>query len=397
MEKLKKLCLSQPLIPMIIIIAAMSCFAILSATPMINVAGANTMWLKQGLFYFISAIIIFIIYKVGNDSIYNKIEIIYWIINILLLGLAIDHQIYRRTGVDILYPLVKSINGATSWYNIKIMSLQPSEFMKIALVILLAKKTKEHNDYYLVRTFDTELKYIFECLKTTAIPAILVLLQNDTGVVLIILIGVLFVLFGSGISDGWFKLGIFLILGVIFVGIYLFIYEHDIFSSIMPPHQIKRFYGWIDPEGTVADEGFQLFFSQLSYGTASWLGHGFQSVIMKFPEPQTDFIFAVITTNYGFLGGCLTIMSIMFLDIIILKIAFESTNDRDKYFVMGIIGMLLFQQIWNISMILGLLPITGITLPFFSYGGSSVLSYMIAIGMIIDINSQNNILKNRNY
>ena len=93
----------------------------------------------------------------------------------------------------------------------------------------------------------------------------------------------------------------------------------------------------------------------------------------------------------------MTILCVIVLDIVILKIGFESTNDRDKYFVMGIIGMLLFQQIWNISMILGLLPITGITLPFFSYGGSSVLSYMIAVGMFIDINSQTNILKNRNY
>ncbi len=397
MERLKKLCLYQPLIPIITVIALMSCFAILSATPMINLPGATTMWLKQGMFYCISAVIVFIIYKIGNEQIYDKIEIIYWLINILLLGLAIDHQIYIRTGIDILSPLVKSVNGATSWYNIKVMSLQPSEFMKIALVILLAKQTKQHNDYYLVRTLNTELKYIFNCLKATFIPAVLVLLQNDTGVVLIILIGVAFVIFGSGISDIWFKIAIVSAIAVVGIGIYLFIYEHDIFATIMSGHKLKRFYGWIDPEGTVGDEGFQLFYSLLSYGTAGWFGHGFQSVVMKFPEPQTDFIFAVITTNYGFIGGLITIVSIVVLDIIILKIGFDSTNDRDKYFVMGIIGMLLFQQIWNISMILGLLPITGITLPFFSYGGSSVLSYMIAIGMFIDINSQTNILKTRNY
>lgn len=397
MEKIKKLCMDQPLIPIITFIALLSCFAILSATPMINLPGAKNMWLKQGMFYGLSSVIIFIIYKIGNDQIYDNIEIIYWIINILLLGLAIDHQIYIRTGVDILYPLVKSVNGATSWYNIKVMSLQPSEFMKIALVILLAKKTKEHNDYYLIRTFETEIKYIFTCIKATIIPAALVLLQNDTGVVLIILIGVAFVLLGSGISDIWFKIGIFLAIAIVGIGIYLFIYEHDIFAMIMPGHKLQRFYGWIDPEGTIGDAGFQLFYSLLSYGTAGWFGHGFQSVVMKFPEPQTDFIFAVICTNYGFIGGLLTILCVIVLDIVILKIGFESTNDRDKYFVMGIIGMLLFQQIWNISMILGLLPITGITLPFFSYGGSSVLSYMIAVGMFIDINSQTNILKNRNY
>ena len=118
-------------------------------------------------------------------------------------------------------------------------------------------------------------------------------------------------------------------------------------------------------------------------------------MVKVFPEAQTDFIFAVILTDYGYLGGFVTILAIVAFDIIILKTGFESTNDRDKYMTMGIIGMLLFQQIWNMGMILGLLPITGITLPLISYGGSSLFSYMIAIGMFIDMNSQNNIIKNR--
>ncbi len=100
-------------------------------------------------------------------------------------------------------------------------------------------------------------------------------------------------------------------------------------------------------------------------------------------------------TDFGYIGGLITIAAIVALDVVILKIGFDSTNDRDKYFTMGIIGMLIFQQVWNIGMILGLLPITGITLPFISNGGSSLLSYMIAIGMLVDMNSQNNILKNR--
>ena len=86
----------------------------------------------------------------------------------------------------------------------------------------------------------------------------------------------------------------------------------------------------------------------------------------------------------------------MALDIVILKIGFDSTNRRDKYFTMGIFGMLIFQQVWNIFMILGLLPITGITLPFISYGGSSLLSYMIAIAVFLDIDDQNQIIKNKN-
>ena len=133
----------------------------------------------------------------------------------------------------------------------------------------------------------------------------------------------------------------------------------------------------------------------LSYGTAGWLGHGFQAVVKVFPEAQTDFIFAVILTNYGYLGGLITIGATIALDVVILKIGYDTTNQRDKFFIMGIFGMIAFQQMWNMGMILGLLPITGITLPFISSGGSSLLSYMIAIGMMLDINNQSKILKNK--
>ena len=267
--------------------------------------------------------------------------------------------------------------------------------MKIALVILLARITKEYNDYYLVRTFETEIRYIGKCMSVVIPPALLVYLQNDTGVMLIILIGVIFVLFSSGLRGQWFMVGIILAALVIGIGAYLFIYQPDIFSKIISGHKLDRFYGWVDPEGTVGKEGYQLFYSLLSYGTAGWFGHGIQAAIKMFPEAQTDFIFAVILTDFGYIGGLITISAIVGLDIVILKIGFDSTNDRDKYMTIGIIGMLLFQQIWNMSMILGLLPITGITLPFISYGGSSLLSYVIAIGMFMDINSQNNIMKNR--
>lgn len=397
MERIKNLCKEQPLIPIIIILALISCFAVLNAAPLItNDNSPYTLWTKQLMFYVISIVIIFIINKVGNDQIYDKIWIIYGILMVLLAILAIDHKllfpIFKKH-----FPLVYKAGGATSWFRIPGFSLQPSEFMKVVVIIALAKITKEFNDYYLVRNFEIEVKYILKCMAVVLPPALLTYLQNDSGMVLIILFGVAFVLFASGLRKQWFIFGITLIVVIIAVGTYLFIYQPDIFEKFVSGHKLDRFYGWVDPEGTINDQGYQLFYSLLSYGTAGWFGHGFQAVIKVFPEAQTDFIFAVIVTDYGYIGGLITISMIVILDLIILKIGFESSNDRDKYFTIGIIGMLMFQQIWNISMILGLLPITGITLPFISYGGSSLLSYMIAIGMFIDINQQSNIIKNRNY
>ena len=207
--------------------------------------------------------------------------------------------------------------------------------------------------------------------------------------------GFAFVLFSSGMRQQWFTVGLLLVGFIVVVGSYLFIFQPQIFSKIMTGHKLDRFYGWVDPEGTYGKQGYQLFNSLLSYGTAGLFGHGFQSVIKSFPEAQTDFIFGVILTDYGFVGGVFTIAAIVTLDIVILRIGLHTTNRQDKYFTIGIFGMLIFQQVWNMGMILGLLPITGITLPFISYGGSSLLSYMIAIGLLIDINNQNNLIKNK--
>lgn len=396
MENIKNLIKKHPLILIMCMLCFISCFAIMNAAPLITkVNNPYMLWSSQLLFYIISTVIILIINKVGNDQIYDKIWIIYGILMVCLLGLAIDHFIYPKIGARHIIPLAVRAGGATSWYRIPGFSFQPSEFMKIVIVIALARVTKEYNDYVLIPTFESELKYIGRCMAVVLPPALLVYLQNDTGVVLIIMMGVLFVLFSSGLRGSWFTIGLIIAGIIIAVGTYLFIFQPQIFSKIISGHKLARFYGWVDPEGTIGNEGFQLFYSLLSYGTAGWLGHGFQAVVKVFPEAQTDFIFAVILTDYGFVGGFITICTIVALDVVLLKIGFDSTNRRDKYFTMGIFGMLIFQQIWNMSMILGLLPITGITLPFISYGGSSLLSYMIAIGMFIDIDSQNLIVKNK--
>lgn len=399
MTKVKKIFTDHPLLIIIMLFACLSCFAVLNAAPLVTkVANPNSLWKKQLLFYAISAVIIFIIYYIGNDTIYDHIELIYYICLFLLFLLAFDHIVCKRllgwSGRH-LVPLAHTVGGATSWFNLPGFSLQPSEFMKIIIVVYLAKITKSHNDNMLIRSFQSEIDYLINVLKIIVPPIILILLQNDTGVVLIILVGIFFVVYSSGLRSGWFLLIFGFVALIVALGTYLFIFQHDIFTKLLPSHQVARLYGWIDPEGTINNQGFQLFYSLLSYVSAGWFGHGFQAVVKNFPEAQTDFIFAVITTDFGFVGGFITIALIVVLDVVLLRIGLHSTNDRDKYFTMGIFGLLLFQQIWNIGMILGLLPITGITLPLISYGGSSLLSYMLAIGMFLDIDHQNKIIKNK--
>lgn len=400
MENLEETLKKYPLIALIILLSAISCFAVASAAPiMTNIANPYMLWLKQGLYYVLGGALSYIIYKIGQDTLYTHIKTLYMVFIVLLIGLAVDHFVYTKLLHIHIVPLAKFTNGATSWYNIPGFSFQPSEFMKIIMVMYLAKITQEYNDRILVKTTDSEIQYIIQVMKISLPPAILIYLQNDSGVMMIIMAAVFFVLLSSGMNGNWFLF----ILVIAVVGVlgmaYLFIYQNGVFTSIISGHKLDRIYGWLDPEGTTGNQGLQSWYAQLSYGTAGWFGHGFRAVVKVFPEGQTDFIFSVIATDFGYVGALITLLAIAAFDITILNIGLKSDNIRDKTFIMGTFGCLIFQQIWNIGMILGLLPITGITLPMLSYGGSSLLSYMFAMGIIIDIDYQNKLrdVKHKQY
>ena len=134
--------------------------------------------------------------------------------------------------------------------------------------------------------------------------------------------------------------------------------------------------------------GIQLSNSLVSIGSAGMFGHGFNSTPLYFPESQTDFIFAVFASNFGLFGAILLILLITFFDIRIINTANKTNYNINKYAIAGIIGMLLYQQVQNISMTIGLLPIVGLTLPFISYGGSSLISYMIMLGVIFNVSNE---------
>ncbi len=384
MEEKEKSVICWSLIGLLLLLCFISCLGIKSATPLITKGNPSTYWLKQLIFYVMSFTLMIIVFKISNDRIYSSMWIIYSILIILLVGLAIEHFLHTRLGIQIV-PMAKYAGGATSWYKLPGFDLQPSEFMKIILVVVMADIVDKHNTKYLVHNLHNDCLLIGKILAVSMPPCILVYLQNDAGVTMIMLASVAFIIFISGIQAGWFIIGGIIIAAVLGVMVYIFLYEHDLFANLMGgDHKLGRFYGWIDPEGTYGDQGYQLFNALLSYGTAGLWGHGMETALINLPEAQTDFIFAVIALSFGFAGGGFTILVICILDILLIRIGFKSKNNRDKYFTAGIFGLLIFQQVWNIGMVLGLFPITGITLPFLSYGGSSLLSYMIAMGIFLE-------------
>ena len=151
----------------------------------------------------------------------------------------------------------------------------------------------------------------------------------------------------------------------------IYFINQDLFISIFRTHffyRIDRILNWS------SGSGGQLTNSLIAIGSAGILGHGFNKTPIYFPELQTDFIYGVFSSNYGLIGSILLIILFIYFDINLINSASKTYDNKDKYTIAGIVSMLVFQQIWSLSMTIGLLPIMGITLPFISYGGSSLLS-----------------------
>ena len=151
---------------------------------------------------------------------------------------------------------------------------------------------------------------------------------------------------------------------------------------------MKRITAWLNPETNINGDGHQLYMALLVLGSAGLSGHGVGQLLVQIPEAQTDFIFAVIGQSWGLMGTLFIVALCLALDLHLCRIASNSKNMFEKYFILGILGMLLYQQIQNIGMIIGLLPITGITLPLISYGGSSLLSYLIAFAIVMNASAK---------
>ena len=311
--------------------------------------------------------------KLKNEYLYRHTWILYILGNLLLLGLLL---------------FARPINNSKCWFIIPgIGSIQPSEFMKIFLMLALATMIHNFRSDYDNPTIKEELIFILKTLIIVLIPSILTFLQPDTGCVLMYIVIYISMMFTSGIRLRWFLISfliIFLLLGS--VGL-LYFYKEDVFIKIFGSsiyYRLERVFNW--QEGS----GLQLENALAAIGSAGFFGHGYNKTPIYFPESSTDFIFAVYASNFGLFGVIILLGIIIYLDINIIMLTKRKIQDTDKFIVAGILGMLIFQQIQNIGMTVGLFPITGITLPFVSYGGSSLLSYMLIVGILLNISVKEN-------
>ena len=329
--------------------------------------------LKQGIWYIVGWLLVYIVYKLGNEYIYEKTWILYVIGNVLLLLLLI---------------FGKEINGSKCWFVIPgIGSIQPSEFMKIFIMLQLASMIHKFRLKYKRPTLTNEFVFILKTLLVLLIPSILTFIEPDTGSVIIYFIIYISMMFISGIRFRWFLIGGGILLLLISGFLILYFNYENTFVSIFGNsmfYRLERVFNWND------GGGMQYNNSIVSIGTAGLFGYGIKKSPIYFPEASTDFIFSIYASSFGLVGVLLLLGIIVYLDVQIILIARKRKKDTDKYILAGILGMLLIQQIQNIGMTIGLLPITGITLPFVSYGGSSLLSYMLLVGILINISNEKN-------
>ncbi|MFV0275197.1 MAG: FtsW/RodA/SpoVE family cell cycle protein [Bacilli bacterium] len=321
-------------------------------------------YMKQLVWYGLGIILVLILLKINNKLIYQYSFILY-VLGILSLVLVLFFG--------------KVINGATSWFITPFGSFQPSEFMKIILILINAKiidNFKGKNN-----SIKNDLILILKLFVITLIPSILTFIQPDTGSTFIYLIIFVFMLFISGIRLRFFIIGGAIIISAVSFLFYSFLYNQQLFEKVFGInsfYRMERIMSWKD--GT----GYQYENAIASIGSGHLFGHGFASNDIYIPEAHTDYIFAVFASNFGFLATFIFLSILFLFNLKILDIAIKIKNYIDKYMIIGFFGIILYSQFQNIGMILGLLPITGITLPFISYGGSSLISYMLMIGMIFN-------------
>lgn len=278
--------------------------------------------------------------------------------------------------------------GAKSWFHLPgLGSIQPSEFMKTFFILTAARLISSHHEKFPMKSIKTDLLLLGKIVVTAIFPLIFIMQQPDLGTSLVFIAITAALIIVGGIT--W-KLILPIFAGTAFVGGFLlwmavFMQEFLQDKFGFKPYQFGRVYSWLDPESYASAEGYHLINSLTAIGSGEIFGKGFQNREVYIPENHTDFIFSVIGEEYGFIGASIVVSLFFLLIYHLTKITLQLKDPFSTYVCAGIIAMVTFHVFQNIGMTIQLLPITGIPLPFISYGGSSLMGNMLALGIVFSM------------
>ena len=293
-----------------------------------------------------------------------------------------QHQCFIGISLILLIAVLFTtpVNGASSWFDLKVFTFQPSEFAKIFVILTLASlvyKIQERGQ----NEINKPLKLI-GCLAVVLVPVFLIILQPDYGTAMAFIIATALMLFVAGIDKKY----------IIAICAIVVIAAPIAYNFVLPEHAKSRIHVYLNPETDARGAGYNIIQSKLAIGAGKLFGMGVlkgNQTQLGFLYPKTtDFIFSVISEEMGFIVSCSIIILYVVLITKTLYIAKTAKNNTGSLIASGIAGIFLFHMLENIGMVMGLLPITGVPLLFVSYGGSSLITSFMCIGLLLNISGK---------
>ena len=315
----------------------------------------------QLMWVVVSMVVIAIIMTIKYDIIGRLWPVIYSV-DVLLLGLVLT---------------TSKINGVKGWFQFLDRTFQPSELAKLALIITLSKALTKYPD----RPIPNFRYFIYICMHF-GIPALLILLQPDVGTLMVFCVIFVALLFVSGVEMRWMiTLGCLVASGITPVIFYL---------ASTNNFRWLRLVAFIHPESDPTGSSYQIVNSKITVGSGGLYGKGAWAEgplthLNYVPENHTDFIFSVVGETLGFVGAMVLLILYAFVIYRMLLLAFHTNDKFGQLIIVGVMAMLLFHVFENIGMCIGVMPITGIPLPFISYGGTNLVVNMAGIGLVLNV------------
>lgn len=325
---------------------------------LISAAGGDIhLWASKQMIRFSVGILIMLSIALVDLRVWLRFSYIFYVISLLLL-----------CGVEFLGFIGK---GGQRWIDFHVIQLQPSELMKIALVMALAR-------YFHGQPFPIPFYKLFFPLILIAVPMVLVVKQPDLGTAMVLLMvgGALFFLAGVSL---WLFGGVLLAASASIPILWSFLHEY----------QKKRILTFFDPSQDALGAGYHITQSKIALGSGGLWGkgfmHGTQASLNFLPEKQTDFIFTLLCEEWGFLGGAFLLFLYVMLIVMCFRIALTTQSDFGRFVAIGMTVTFFLYVFINIAMVMGLLPVVGIPLPLVSYGGTAMLTLLMGFGFLLNV------------
>ncbi|WP_407370768.1 FtsW/RodA/SpoVE family cell cycle protein [Carnobacterium sp.] len=358
----------------VLLLAIISIATIYSTTHLTGNSGIGAT-LMQVIWYVVGAVAIVVIMQFDSEQLWKLAPVAYGFGLFLLVLVLFFYD--RPTELS---------TGAKSWFKIGPLTFQPSEIMKIAFILMLARVVTKHNGDYPTHHPKSDFLLLGKIILTSIPPLVLVMLQNDLGSTLVFIAIIIGLVLISGVT--W-KIILPLFTGVAALGgtlLILVVYNRELLLKWgFQQYQFARIDSWLNPYGDSGDTSYQLIQSIKAIGSGKMFGKGFGTSEVYVPVRESDMIFSTIGENFGFLGSCILIFIYFLLIYQMIRICFDTKNEFYAYIATGVIMMILFHVFENVGMSIGLLPLTGIPLPFISQGGTALLGNMMGVGLIMSM------------